>query len=293
MTPPIISSRSAVLGKTSHCRVRRLADGCDCRRTGPAAVAGGGAAGVVEVGLGFHGERDAVALEIDLHDGDMDFLADLDDFRGVADEVIGELADVDEPVLMDADIHERAEGGDVGDDAGKLHADLKVGRFFDALLEREELELLARVAAGFGEFGEDVLERRQADIVADIFLQVDLLAGGVVGEQFLDLAADIGGHLLDERVALRVDGGRIERVRAAADAEEAGGLFEGFFAEARDFLELLAGLERAVFVAPGDDVFGERRVESGDVGEQLFRGGVEFHADGVDAGDRRCRRGWS
>ena len=94
--------------------------------------------------------------------------------------------------------------------------------------------------------------------VADVFLQVDLLAGGFVAEQVLDLAADIGGHFLDERVALRVDGGGIERVLAAADAEEAGGLLEGFFAEARDFLQLLARGEGAVFVAEGDDVFGER-----------------------------------
>ena len=114
--------------------------------------------------MDLHGEGDAVALEIDFDDGDLDFLADFDDFRGVADEVVGELADVDEAVLMDADIDEGAEGGDVGDDAGELHADLEVGRFLDAFGEGEELELLARVAAGFGEFGEDVLERGQADL---------------------------------------------------------------------------------------------------------------------------------
>ena len=51
------------------------------------AVAGLGAA-VVEVHLALHRERDAVALEIDFDDGDVDFLADFDDFRGVADEVI-------------------------------------------------------------------------------------------------------------------------------------------------------------------------------------------------------------
>jgi hypothetical protein len=87
---------------------------------------------------------------------------------------------VDEPVLMDADIDEGPEGGDVGDDAGKFHADLQVGRFLDALDEREQLELFPRVAAGLGELGDDVLERGQADLVIDVFGQIDLLACGFV-----------------------------------------------------------------------------------------------------------------
>ena len=58
----------------------------------------------VEVRFGFHGKRDAVALEIDFHDGDLDFLADFDDFRGVSHKLVGELGNVDESVLMDADI---------------------------------------------------------------------------------------------------------------------------------------------------------------------------------------------
>jgi hypothetical protein len=197
-------------------------------------------------------------FEIDLHHGDLDFLADFDDFGGVSHKWIGELADVDEAVLVDADIDEGTEGGDVGDDAGEFHADLQVGGFFHAFLEREQLELFARVAAGFGEFGTGCpASVGRPTSALTYFLRSIFLAGGFVGEQVLDLAADIGGHLFDERVAFRVDGGGIERVLAAADAEEAGGLFEGFFAEARDFLQLLAGNEGAVFIAEGDDVFGQ------------------------------------
>jgi len=36
---------------------------------------------------------------------------------------------------MDADIHERAKGRDVGDRAFQLHADLQVGEFFNAVLD--------------------------------------------------------------------------------------------------------------------------------------------------------------
>ncbi len=201
------------------------------------AVAEGGAA-VVEIDLALHGQGDAVALEIDFHHCDVNFLTDFDDFGSVADEVVGELRNVDEFVLMDADIDEGTEGGDVGDDAGQLHADGEVGGFFDAVLEGEQLELFARAAAGFRKFGEDVFERRQYDLVIDVLVEVDFPAVGVVGEEFLDFATGVGGHFSDERVAFRVDGGRIERVLAVADTEEAGGKFERFVAEAGDLFQL-------------------------------------------------------
>jgi hypothetical protein len=164
---------------------------------------------------------------------------------------------VDEAVLVDADIDEGTEGGDVGDDAGELHADLEVGRFFDAFLEGEELELFARVAAGLGEFGEDVLSVGRPTSVADVFLEVDLLAGGVVGEQSSTLQPT-SAAIFSTRGS--VPGGR-RRSRADARRRGRGGsrrLVRRLFAEARDFLELRAGGEGAVFIAEGDDVFGER-----------------------------------
>lgn len=147
-------------------------------RTG-VAIGRGGAA-VFDVGMGFHGEGDAVAFEIDLGDGDVDFLADFDDFGSISDEVIGELGNVDESVLMDANIDEGTEGGDVGDDAGEFHSWLEIGWFFHAIGEAEVLELFARIAAGFGELGEDVLESGEADIFADVLFEIDFLAGGFV-----------------------------------------------------------------------------------------------------------------
>ncbi len=80
----------------------------------------------------------------------MDFLAGLHDLGGVFDEGVGELADVDEAVLVHADVHEGAEGGDVGDDAGELHAWAQVLGFVDGRVEGEGLELGAGIAAGFG-----------------------------------------------------------------------------------------------------------------------------------------------
>ena len=67
--------------------------------------------------LQLHRQRDALARQIDLEHPDLDDVAGLDDLARILDEAIGELRDVDEAVLVHADVDERAEVGDVGDDA--------------------------------------------------------------------------------------------------------------------------------------------------------------------------------
>ena len=62
-----------------------------------------------------HGEGDAVAAQVHFDDADADVLVELDDVGGVADEAGGQLRDVYESVLMDADVDEGPEVGDVGD----------------------------------------------------------------------------------------------------------------------------------------------------------------------------------
>ena len=50
-----------------------------------------------------------------------------------------------EPVLVDADIHERTEIGDVGHDAGTNHSRFQVRNFVDVFSVIECLELAARI----------------------------------------------------------------------------------------------------------------------------------------------------
>ncbi len=195
-------------------------------------IAGGAAA--LHVGLGFEAEGDAFADQIDFDDGGLDFLADFDDFGGIFDEGIAELADVDETILVDAYIDKGTEGGDVGDNAGEFHANLEVFGFFDAFLEMEDFELFAGVASGFGEFFDDVAQRRETDIGGDVVARFDLGAKLRIFEQLVDGAIEVGGHFFDEGVALGMNGGGIERMRGTIDAEESSGLLEGFFAEARN-----------------------------------------------------------
>ena len=91
------------------------------------------------------------------------------------------------------------------------------------------------------------------------------------------------GDLLDHRVRLGMDGGHVERVLAAADAQEAGGLFEGLGAEARHGHQLHARAEAAVLVAVLDDLLRGALGDAGDVAQQRPRRGVEIDADAVHA----------
>ena len=154
-----------------------------------------------------HAEGDAIAHEIDFGNGDLHFLSDLDHFAGVSDKLIAELADVDEPVLVHSDIDEGAEGCDVGDYAWEFHAYFEIGGFIDSFGKGKHLELFARVAPWFGKFGDDVFEGRQADLGGDIFFWFDFGADFGLGEQILQGAAEVCGHLFDQSIAFGVNGG--------------------------------------------------------------------------------------
>src|SRR5919197_535229 len=92
-------------------------------------------------------ERDALSPDVHLHDFDLHDVTRFDDLPGVLDKTAGHGADVDEPILMDADVDEGAEGGDVGDDPLEHHAWLEVADLLHALGERGCLERRSRVTA--------------------------------------------------------------------------------------------------------------------------------------------------
>ena len=187
--------------------------------------------------------------------------------------------------MVDADVDEGTERGDVGHDAGEFHAGLEILGPVHLGGEGEDFEFLARITAGFRELGHDVGERRETDFGRNVGFEFDFRAEFSVADQLGDGGAEVGGHFFDERVTLRMNGARVEWVRGIADPQEAGRLLVGLGAEARDVLEVGAGFEGALFVAARDNRGGGRGVETGDVAEELFRGGVELDADAVNGAD--------
>ncbi len=113
----------------------------------------------------------------------------------------------------------------------------------DALLEAERFKLLTRVAAGLGELLNDVCKGGESYVFRDVFLQVHLGASGGILEQLLHGRAGVSRNAVYELIALGVHCAGVERMAAVADAQEAGGLFEGLGAETGHLAQFLAGLE--------------------------------------------------
>jgi len=85
---------------------------------------------------------------------------------------------VHQPVLVHPHVHEGAEVGDVGDDAGADHARLEVVQRPDVGAVRERHEALARVAARLLQLRHDVVEGEGADLVTEVRRRFHLLDAG-------------------------------------------------------------------------------------------------------------------
>ncbi|AKU69725.1 hypothetical protein ADJ77_07525 [Prevotella fusca JCM 17724] len=103
-----------------------------------------------------HTQPNPVTAHIDFDDTDTDVLMEADDLRGVGDEAVGELGDVDKTVLMDTDVDESTEVGDVRHDASEFHSYDEVVEGVDILVELEDFNLSTWVTSRLLKLGEDV-----------------------------------------------------------------------------------------------------------------------------------------
>ena len=184
-----------------------------------------------------HRQRNALARYIHLLDANLDDVAGLHHLVRILDEPIRQLGDVDEAVLVHADVDERAEVGDVGDDAFELHARLQVVELLDAVLERRGLEFGTRIAARLFQLRNDVDDRRHAEVGVGEIGGTHFAQKILVADHRLDRAPGRRRDTLDNGVGLGMDGGTIERVLRVHDAQEARRLLEGFRPEARHLLQ--------------------------------------------------------
>src|SRR5579872_787602 len=102
-----------------------------------------------------HRQADALALDVDLEDANLDHVARLHHLMRVFDKAISELRDMDEAVLVNADIDERAKSSDIGHRPFEQHARLKVADVIDAFGEYRGLELRPWIAARLFKFGDE------------------------------------------------------------------------------------------------------------------------------------------
>ena len=105
-----------------------------------------------------HCQTDAIPIHVNLQHLHADLLVQMNYFVRVFDVMVSHLTDMDEAVLVHADVDEGAEGGDVGDDAVEGHPDAQVVDGADVLVELEGFKGLAWVTAGLVQLGEDVVD---------------------------------------------------------------------------------------------------------------------------------------
>ncbi|MNC46802.1 hypothetical protein D3C75_958330 [compost metagenome] len=134
-------------------------------------------------------------------------------------------------VLMDADVDEGAEVGDIGDHPFQYHFGHQVADFLHPLLEGRGLELGARVAARLVQLADDVGDCGHAELLVGVVGRLQAAQQAAVAEQALHCLFQLGEDPLHHRIGLRVHRRAVEGIAAAANAQEAGALLERLGAE--------------------------------------------------------------
>jgi hypothetical protein len=184
-----------------------------------------------------HGQADTFARQIHFYHFDLDDVARRYHFVRVLDEGIGQRRNMHQAILMHADIDEGAEVGDVGDGAFKNHSRLEVLHILNAFLELGGLEFRSRVAARLFQFADNVFHRRHAEALAGVIGRIKFAQKADIANQILQRPAMFGGNALNHHIGFRVHAGAVERIFAAHDAQEAGGLFKSFVAQTRHLFQ--------------------------------------------------------
>ena len=201
-----------------------------------------------------HCQANSISIRIDFQNLDSYLLVQMHHLVRVFDVMVGHLADVDEAVLMHADVDKSAEGSDVGHDAVEGHPNAQVVDGADVFIEFEGFKRLSWVAARFVQLAEDVVDGLQTKLLLHEVFWVDLRDEFLVADKVFHLHVQRLGHLFHDVVTFWVNSALVQGILAIVDAQEAGALLKGLVAEARHFLELFAVLETAFFLAISDDV---------------------------------------
>ena len=191
-----------------------------------------------------------------------------------------------QPVVLDADVHKRAEIDHVAHGAGQHHALAQVVETQHVVAQHRRRQIVARVAARPQQRLEDVVQGGNTDI-QQLSQRLEVAARAKLAQpraQINHPPVEVGQRqqVLGHGIALGVNRRPVQRVPALRHAQEAGRLLVCLRSQPLDLQQIAALLEGAVLVAPGDDVLRQLGTDAGHVLEQSWRGGVSIHAHRVD-----------
>src|SRR5699024_2016829 len=108
-------------------------------------------------------QADALPVDVDVHHLHLDHLTGVDHRAGVLDESVRHRGDVDEAVLVHADVDEGAEGGHISHRALQHHAGAHIGDLLHALGQARGLEARAWVAAWLIQLCQHIAHRQHTE----------------------------------------------------------------------------------------------------------------------------------
>ncbi len=137
--------------KLSHAEyaemIQKIKDNLEKRKTAPAESAGAVHA-LCFLGHALDGQADAVALFLHLQHHDLDDIPHLQHLAGVLHPAVCHLGNVDQAVLVNADVHKYAEVDDIAHGAQEHHAGLQILDVQHILAQNGLLQLLPWVPTG-------------------------------------------------------------------------------------------------------------------------------------------------
>src|SRR5690606_33074326 len=142
------------------------------------------------------GQGDALSRHVHLQHLHLDDVAGLDHVARILDVALAQRGDMDQAVLVHADVDEGAERCNVADHAFQHHARLEVLDVLHALGELRRLELRTRIAARLLQLLEDVAHGRHAELLVGELLGLERAQEGTVADDLLHLLAAAGEDAL-------------------------------------------------------------------------------------------------
>ena len=184
-----------------------------------------------------HGQCNLLPVEIDLEHLHPDPISRADHGARILDEPLAQLRNVDEAVLVNPDIDERTEVGDVGDNARTDHSRHQIGDGVQVFAEREGSEGFAGIATRLLELPHDVIEGELPDLVSEVFRLAH--QGHPTAKKVADPLAHLLGQLLKQGIALGVNPRIVEGMSRLGNPQEPCRQLEGLSAEPWHVEELL------------------------------------------------------
>ena len=188
-----------------------------------------------------------------------------------------------EAILVNANVHERAEVRHVRDHAFHPAARNEVVDGLDAVIEFRVAEFLTRVAARLLQFLHDIVEGSLTHLVGEELIDLDSLHRFGIAHDILHRNTHLLGHLFHEGVVFGVHRGIIQRIFGTRNAHKARRLLEGLRTEALHLLQVFTAGKRAVLFAVLHDGFRKRIAEARHMGKERSGSAVHVHTHHVHA----------